>query len=601
MNESRKLFKQALNKCKKNECQERSISIKENYKNKNMKQFWKDVKASSNKIKRSTIIDGQTDKHSIIDIFTNKFLINNSQQNVEEEIRLINRIRSSWQNKYKMHLKMSCITLRKLIHRLNPGMGHDGIHTAFLKRASDSFLKFIVCFLNACYNHCYIPGEMLNGDVNPVIKDTKGNACESSNYRPVMQSSCFLKIIEMHVLDIFEEKIHFNARQFGFRRGASTTGACYLLKETVNKYLKGKGKVFSAFIDLSKAFDKVDHFILGNTLLDRDLPIDLVLLVIHYLRNQKAKVVWDGEIGKYYNINEGVRQGGILSPFLFKLYIDSIISEISELEIGCRLGFTRINILAYADDIVILGDTKEALEILYYKLSNHLNKLKLIMNTSKSKCMIFDSSRFEMDVSEINLHNDNLECVSVYKYLGHMVERNLDDVRDIEYRLSQFYSKFNVIIRKFKGVSLETILFLFNSYCLPDYGLPLWNVSEIASKHIFKVFRIAFHNAFKKMTGAYMFHSSHDVMQMCNQFLFEHYSSFLISRYFKRILSLRNSLFILCRPFFKKGYLFTSLLNILKHKYEMDFTENDLDVIKSRISWVQLHENRTGVRFPPES
>ena len=58
---------------------------------------------------------------------------------------------------------------------------------------------------------------------------------------------------------------------------------------------------------------------------------------------------------------------------------------------------------------------------------------------------------------------------------------------------------------------------------------------------------------------------------------------------------------MLCRPFLKKGYLFTSLLSLLRCKYEMDFTENDLDVIKSRISWVQLHENRTGVRFPTES
>ena len=71
-----------------------------------------------------------------------------------------------------------------------------------------------------------------------------------------------------------------------------------------------------------------------------------------------------------------------------------MICEISELEIGCRLGFTRLSILVYADDIVITGDTQEALDILYHNLSNHLKKLKLIMNTSKSKCVIFDSSRF---------------------------------------------------------------------------------------------------------------------------------------------------------------------------------------------------------------
>ena len=100
----------------------------------------------------------------------------------------------------------------------------------------------------------------------------------------------------MHILDILDEKVSFNSRQFGFKRGASTTDACCLLKETVNNYLKRKGKVFSAFIDLSKTFDKVDNFMLGNICLDRDLSIDIVLLVVHYLRNQKAKIVGMGNM-----------------------------------------------------------------------------------------------------------------------------------------------------------------------------------------------------------------------------------------------------------------------------------------------------------------
>ena len=223
------------------------------------------------------------------------------------------------------------------------------------------------------------------------------------------------------------------------------------------------------------------------------------------------------------------------------------------------------------------------------------------MNVSKTQCMIFDSSRFGSDIHEIVLHNTVLKCVTEYKYLGHMLERNLLDVRDIEFRLSNFYAKFNVIFRKFKGVSLETILFLFNSYCLPDFGLSLWNLSEVESKHMFKVFRIAFHNAFKRMVGVSILHSSHDTLSHCNQFLFEHYVPFLISRYFKRIMSSKNSLLFLSRPMLKNGYLFTSLMNKLGNTYNIGFSENDLDVIKSRISFVQLHEDRTGIRIIPEN
>ena len=156
-----------------------------------------------------------------------------------------------------------------------------------------------------------------------------------------------------------------NFRQFGFNKGCSTTDACLILKETVFNYIQEKGKAFAAFIDLSKAFDKVNHFTLGQQLLDRKIPPDIVLLLMHYLRNQTARVFWNNYKGHYVYVEKGVRQGGILSPFLFKLYIDNLISVISNEDIGCKLGIIRINILAYADDIVFLADNSDNLSYLY--------------------------------------------------------------------------------------------------------------------------------------------------------------------------------------------------------------------------------------------
>ena len=174
-----------------------------------------------------------TKNRDIIKIFSDKFLISSNEQNKkDDESNLLSLLNNSWRNHEKFHLKISVYRLRKLIQRLNNGMGHDGIHAAFLKRASDAFLGIIVRIFNTFYNHCYISEGTLRGNVNPIIKDQKGNCTESSNYRPVMQSSCLLKLLEMHILDILEERLVFNARQFGFKKGTSTTDACYVLKET---------------------------------------------------------------------------------------------------------------------------------------------------------------------------------------------------------------------------------------------------------------------------------------------------------------------------------------------------------------------------------
>ena len=245
MNESRKQFKKALNDCKQNEFEETCTSIEEKFKNKQMTQFWQDVRKRKINSKKSGIIDGKNDSTCIINIFTKKFLnYINTNNASEDEQRLINKLSEKWETNRKFHMSISATTIRRLCKTLKKGMGHDGIHTTFLCRVSDKFLESIACIMNSSFSHCIIPNDILKGDINPTIKDLKGNSTESSNYRPVMQSSCLLKIFELHILSVLEEKTCFNFRQFGFRKGCSTSDACYILKETVHGYTIGKKKCF---------------------------------------------------------------------------------------------------------------------------------------------------------------------------------------------------------------------------------------------------------------------------------------------------------------------------------------------------------------------
>ena len=80
-----------------------------------------------------------------------------------------------------------------------------------------------------------------------------------------------------------------------------------------------------------------------------------LLLIECYLYNQSVKAKWNHKYDEYKHIQLGVRQGSIPSPFLFKLYIDVIVDKLSKLDHGCKLGLSKINILAYADDIVIMA------------------------------------------------------------------------------------------------------------------------------------------------------------------------------------------------------------------------------------------------------
>ena len=105
---------------------------------------------------------------------------------------------------------------------------------------------------------------------------------------------------------------------------------------------------------------------------------------------KKKNIIWKGEFGEYIHVQQGVRQGGILSLFLFKLYIDDILNEICNSHEGCRLSLMRMDVLAYADDIVLLANTRDQLDILYCILNRGMEEHKLLINKNKTKCMIFN-------------------------------------------------------------------------------------------------------------------------------------------------------------------------------------------------------------------
>jgi hypothetical protein len=408
-----------------------------------------------------------------------------------------------------------------------------------------------------------------------------------------MQSSCLLKLIEMQLLDVFDEKLCLNNKQFGFLKGTSTSDACFVLKESVYRYTKNKSAdCCAAFVDLSQAFDSVNHFKLGNILLDRGIPPDLVLFLMHYLRNQLARVIWNKREGDYHLIDCGVRQGGVISPFLFKVYIDSVLESIDSSPGGCRFGLNSINVIGYADDIVLLARSQSHLNTLYSLLKRKLIPLELRLNPIKTKCLFFGPFRKVITRPQtVLLDNDHLEVVNKFKYLGHWIDCDLSDVSDIEANLNRFYAKFNSIYREFKTLNLHTLIYLFKSHCIPDFGIGLWT-SRTAST-FFRAFEVAYSNALKRMIGAPRYASSHISAGRCELLLLRHQVMLSQSRFFYRIRNINNAIISLNQPFFSNGFTFSYIHSHFKDKYSAELIGSSLDIVESRIKWVQRNEPQT--------
>ena len=117
-----------------------------------------------------------------------------------------------------------------------------------------------------------------------------------------------------------------------------------------------------AALDISKAFDKVNHYILFNKLLDRDVPVCLIHVLVNWYGKCNAVVRWNSVISHPFRILAGVRQGGVLSPVLFALYIDGVIRRLESSGLGCKIHGLYVGCILYADDIILLAHTSVALQ-----------------------------------------------------------------------------------------------------------------------------------------------------------------------------------------------------------------------------------------------
>ena len=157
-------------------------------------------------------------------------------------------------------------------------------------------------FINSCLQHSYIPDNVSCGIISPLIKDKLRDQSVVENYRPIMNSSVFLKVFEYIILSKIYMFLGTNDRQHGFKPKHSTSTACYILKETILHYFNNLSPVYAAFLDFSKAFDYVRHDVLFNKLIAVGVPGFYVRFIAYWYCNQNVKIKFNGSFSSSWKI-----------------------------------------------------------------------------------------------------------------------------------------------------------------------------------------------------------------------------------------------------------------------------------------------------------
>ena len=262
-----------------------------------------------------------------------------------------------------------------------------------------------------------------------LIYKGKGDINDLSNYRGITVNNAISKIFTTLInnrLNYLVEKsgILGNIQQGG-RQGKRATDSLFILRTIIEKALKS-GKptdrdIALIFIDLSKAYDCVSHQKLWNKLLSLGLHVDFIKLLNSLYHKSTVKVSINGHLSGDVHYNRGIKQGCVLSPILFIIYIADIGKLLESYPGGFKLQNCRIAGLLYVDDLIIIGKNKDEVRNLLTKVQGLLEKLGMNVNCSKSKILSCKNIQLQAEISlmsSCNEHLGDIKHAPKYKYLG---------------------------------------------------------------------------------------------------------------------------------------------------------------------------------------
>ena len=129
----------------------------------------------------------------------------------------------------------------------------------------------------------------------------------------------------------------------------------FTVSNIVNYYLQRCSDVYLVTLDATAAFDRVNTYRLLTKIIDKNIPFEVVRVLLNWYINSSACVKMQGLLTDYISINSGVKQGGILSPVFYNIYVDDLMKELIHASLGCTIGGLYYGTIVCADGIVLLG------------------------------------------------------------------------------------------------------------------------------------------------------------------------------------------------------------------------------------------------------
>ena len=349
---------------------------------------------------------------------------------------------------------------------------------------------------NSFLSHGFVPRQYQVGTIIPLIKDANGDKMSMDNYRGITLGSVSSKIFEGTLLLTFGQYLTTDDRQFGFKKGSGTVDTLYAFRRTVEYFNERGSSVYVGFIDSSKAFDKLVHSGLFRKLLMRAVPLTFLFVLMYWYGGLMCTVRWDNALSSEFQINAGVRQGGVLSPLLYCIYIDDLVRRLSLTKVGCYIMGLFYGVMIYADDLAILAPSRAGLQILMDVCTEYGLDWDISFNPKKSQTMVIGPNH-KVTPAPVSLSGGMVSWVKSFKYLGVTIQSYKVFQCEITDTVKKFYRALNSLLRFRSQPSDVVQIHLLMTHCAPilTYGIEVKQLNRESCQLI----KVAYNSIFRRV------------------------------------------------------------------------------------------------------
>ena len=366
----------------------------------------------------------------------------------------------------------------------NKAISFDRISNEILKAGKLVIATPLLKLFNSILSTTLYPTNWKLDILSPLHKSGEKN--DPNNYRGLAVSSClgklFNKILQKRLDKFCKTQDLISPEQGSGKTGSRTCDHHLILRCLFDKYVKHQGKkLFTCFVDLRKAFDTVPRNKLFYTLV-KEYNIGgrfLKILQQIYKGNKIFIKLADGLV-EPFETTVGVKQGCVLSPILFNLYINKICSIFDQFCDPVKLNNQNLNCLLWADDLLLVSTTAKGLQQSITRMHQFYKSMGLEVNIKKTKVMILNKRGRKLDnLFNFKLDGKNLEITNEYQYLGLKLKPSGSftlAVQELNDKASRAWFGISNVIFKNKRMQIDRIFALFDSLITPvaTYGSPFW-------------------------------------------------------------------------------------------------------------------------------